>query len=83
VNLPKTQKNIIMKPLATLNSGYILNQSEPLLAIALRKSEEFTDSFIEKEEYNEFTVYLKRSKQFDTERYQKWIDLIKAHYNIS
>jgi len=72
-----------MKPLATLNSGYIMNQSEPQLAIALRKDDVFLDDFVEKEEFNDFTVYFYRSKQYDEKRYKEWIDLIKSHYSMS
>ena len=72
-----------MTPLGTLNSGYIMNQSEPQLAVAFRKNDVFTGDFFEKEEFNDFTVYLFRSKQYDEKRYKEWIDLIKSHYSMS
>lgn len=72
--------------LGTLNSGYILNQSEPLLAVATKDKSQKTyqnlHSF-EIKEYNDFNVLLFRNLHHDEKRYVQWIDLIKSHYNLS
>ena len=79
----ETQKinigNQMVDAIATLNSSYILNQSEPLMAVAVLKDVSVDGFSVEKGNkhiFSNFNVLLIRSTMMDEQRYAEWTDLI-------
>lgn len=70
--------------IATFHSTYIMNQSDPLTAVAVRAGTVVKGW--SKEEgnllsFDGFDVLLFRSLVFDQERFDQWIELIKEAIN--
>jgi len=71
--------NQVVDAIATLNSSYILNQSEPLMAVAVLKDVSVEGFSVEKGNkhiFSNFNVLLLKSTMMDEQKYEEWTDLI-------